>query len=119
MRYTQRLADLGIAPSVGSVGDAYDNAMAESFVATLKRELIKGRVFSSRFEAEISVVEFLGWFNHTRLHSELGDVSPAELEARWALDDANVSGLRPPPQQPTGPTHVAGLYDNTDRLINI
>ncbi len=81
MRYTQRLEDLGIAPSVGSVGDAYDNAMAESFVGTLKRELVKGRVFRTRFEAEIAVVEFLGWFNHTRLHSELGDVPPAEYEA--------------------------------------
>ena len=115
MRYTQRLQDLGIAPSVGSVGDAYDNAMAESFVATLKRELVKDRVFGSRFEAEISVVEYLGWFNHTRLHSELGDVAPAEFEALWSFGDANVSGLRPPPQQPSGPTSVAGLYAMTDR----
>ena len=119
MRYTQRLEDLGIAPSVGSIGDSYDSAMAEGFVSTLKRELVKGRVFSSRFEAEISVVEFLRWFNHTRPHSELGDIPPAAYEARWTLSAANVSGLRPPPQQPTGPTSVAGLYDNTDRLINI
>ena len=117
MRYTQRLQDLGIAPSVGSVGDAYDNAMAESFVATFKRELVKGRVFASRFEAEIAVVEYLGWFNHTRLHSELGDVPPAEFEARWRLSDAIASGLRPPPQQPEGPPSVAGLYAITDRQI--
>ncbi len=110
MRYTQRLEDLGIAPSVGSVGDAYDNAMAESFVATLKRELVKGRVFTSRFEAEISVVEYLGWFNHTRLHGELGDVPPAEFEALWSPGDVNASELRPPAQQASGRTSVAGLY---------
>ncbi len=80
-RYTQRLADLGIAASVGSVADAYDNAMAESFVATLKTELVQGRVFTTRFEAEIAVVEYLGWFNHTRLHRALGDLPPAEFEA--------------------------------------
>ncbi|MCA1699826.1 MAG: integrase core domain-containing protein [Actinobacteria bacterium] len=114
MRYTQRLEDLGIAPSVGSVGDAYDNAMAESFVATFKRELVKGRVFGSRFEAEIAVVEYLGWFNHTRLHGELGDVPPADVEALWRASDATARGLRPPPQQPTGPTSVAGLYAVTD-----
>jgi putative transposase len=81
-RYTQRLADLGIVASVGSVADAYDNAMAESFVGTLKTELIGGRVFATRFEAEIAVVEYLGWFNHTRLHAALGDVPPAEFKAR-------------------------------------
>jgi putative transposase len=72
--------------------------MAESFVATFKRELVKSRVFGSRFEAEIAAVEYLGWFNHTRLHGELGDIPPAEYEARWRLSDANASGLRPPLQ---------------------
>jgi putative transposase len=83
-RYTQRLADLGIAASVGSVADAYDNAMAESFVGTLKTELVAGRVFTTRFDAEIAVVEYLGWFNHTRLHESLGDVPPTEFEALYA-----------------------------------
>jgi transposase InsO family protein len=115
MRYTQRLEDLGIAPSVGSVGDAYDNAMAESFVSTLKRELVKGRVFRSRFDAEIAVVEYLGWFNHTRLHSELGDIPPAEYEALSSRGDAIASGLRPPQQLPQGPPFLAGLYVTTDR----
>lgn len=88
-RYTQRLQDLGIAPSVGSVGDAYDNAMAESFAGTLKTELVKGRVYRSRFEAEIAIVEWIGWFNHRRLHTELGDIPPAEFEARHAEAGAN------------------------------
>src|SRR3954447_19670394 len=84
LRYTQRLADLGIAASIGSVADAYDNAMAESFVGTLKTELIAGRVFTTRFEAELAVVEYLGWFNHTRLHEALGYVPPTEFEALYA-----------------------------------
>lgn len=54
-RYTQRLGDLGITASVGSVADAYDNAMAETFVASLKRDLIGGRTFATRFEAEIAI----------------------------------------------------------------
>ncbi len=79
-RYTQRLSDLGITASVGSVADAYDNAMAESFVGTLKAELVQGRPFKTRFEAELAVVAYLGWFNHTRLHSSLGDLSPDQFE---------------------------------------
>ena len=79
-RYTQRLAELGITRSVGAVADAYDNAMAESFVATLKTELVQGRPFKTRFDAELAVVEYLGWFNHDRLHSSLGDLPPAQFE---------------------------------------
>jgi putative transposase len=55
--------------------------MAESFVGTLKTELVQGRVFPTRFAAEIAVVEYVGWFNHARLHASLGDVAPAEFEA--------------------------------------
>jgi len=90
-RYTQRLADLGIAASVGSVADAYDNAMAESFVGTLKTELVAGRTFTTRFAAELAVVEYLGWFNHTRLHESLGDVPPAEFEALYATQNEPIT----------------------------
>jgi putative transposase len=83
LRYTQRLADLGIAASVGSVADAYDNAMAESFVGTLKTELVNDR--------DIAVVEYLGWFNHTRLHASLGDVPPAEIEALHATQNETIT----------------------------
>jgi hypothetical protein len=55
--------------------------MGESIVGTLKTELVKGRVYRSRFEAEIAVVEWIGWFNHRRLHTELGDIPPVEFEA--------------------------------------
>jgi putative transposase len=80
--YTQTLEDHGVLASVGSVGDAYDNALAESFVDTFKTELIADRVWRSRAKLELAVVEYLGWFNHTRLHQALGDLTPAEFEAQ-------------------------------------
>ena len=70
--------------SVGSVGDAYDNAMAESFVDTIKTELISDRVWRTRSQLELAIVEYLGWFNHGRLHQSLGDIPPAEFEALHA-----------------------------------
>jgi putative transposase len=80
--YTQELTDHHVLASIGSVGDAYDNALAESFVDSFKSELIADRVWRSRSQLELAVVEWLGWFNHTRLHSALGFVPPAEHEAR-------------------------------------
>lgn len=65
--------------------------MAESFVGTLKTELVGGRVFASRFDAEIAVVECLDWFNHTRLHEALGDRPPAEFEALRATPNETIT----------------------------
>jgi putative transposase len=79
-RFTSRLAELGISPSVGSVADAYDNAMAESFVSSFKGELVERSRFRSRDEAELAAVEWIGWYNHRRLHSSLGDLPPSEYE---------------------------------------
>jgi transposase InsO family protein len=78
--YTQELDDHGVLASVGSVGDAFDNAMAESFVDTFKTELIADRVWRSRSQLELAVVEYVSWFNSDRLHESLGDVSPVEFE---------------------------------------
>ncbi len=64
--FTQELSDNGVLASVGSVGDAYDNAMAESFVDSLKTELIKDRVWRSRSQLELAVVEWVSWFNNVR-----------------------------------------------------
>jgi putative transposase len=82
--YTQTLADHGVLASVGSVGDAYDNAPAESFVDSFKTELIADRVWRTRSQLELAVVEYLGWFNHDRLHEALGDVPPVEFEGLYA-----------------------------------
>ena len=78
--YSQTLVDHGVLASVGSVGDAYDNALAESFVDSFKTELIADRVWKSRTQLELAIVEYVGWFNHARLHESLGDLPPAEFE---------------------------------------
>jgi putative transposase len=79
--YTQTLADHGVLASVGSVGDAYDNALAESFVDSFKTELIADRVWRTRSQLELAIVEYIGWFNHARLHQALRDLPPAEFES--------------------------------------
>jgi putative transposase len=78
--YTQTLADHGVRASVGSIGDAYDNALAESFVDSFKTELIADRVWRTRAQLELAVVEYIGWFNDVRLHQALGDLPPSEFE---------------------------------------
>jgi putative transposase len=80
--YTQTLADHGVLASVGSVGDAYDNALAESFVDSFKTELIADRVWRTRTQLELAIVEYVGWFKHQRLHQALGDQPPVEFEAQ-------------------------------------
>jgi putative transposase len=80
--YAQTLDDHGVLASVGSVGDAYDNALAESFVDSFKTELISDRVWQTRAQLELAVLKYIAWFNNTRLHSKLGYLSPAEYERR-------------------------------------
>ena len=80
IRYSERLDEIGAAPSVGSKGDAYDNAMAEAWVATFKSELVDGRRFPSFEHAEHEVLEWIGFYNDERLHEALGDLPPREYE---------------------------------------
>ena len=80
IRYTDRLDELGIAPSVGSRGDVYDNAMAEAWVATFKSELVDGRRFPSLEHAEHEILRWIGFYNEQRLHQALADLAPAEYE---------------------------------------
>jgi putative transposase len=82
IRYTERLADAGAVASVGSRGDSYDNALAESFNGLYKTELIRHRgPWSGLDEVEYATLEYVDWFNHRRLHGELGLIPPAEFEA--------------------------------------
>jgi putative transposase len=91
--YAQVLDDHNVLASVGTVGDAYDNALAESFVDTFKTELIRDRVWRTRGQMELAVLEWVHWFNHDRLHESLGDVPPVEVEdAYWAQLSTSPSG---------------------------
>ncbi len=79
---TEQLAALGIRPSIGTVGDAYDNALAESTIGLFKTELIRRRgPWRTLDDVEIATLEWVDWFNNRRLHTELGDIPPAEHEA--------------------------------------
>jgi putative transposase len=79
--FGKRCREAGIMPSMGSVGDAYDNAMAESFFASLERELLSRRSFKSQAEARMAVFEWIeGWYNPHRRHSALGYRSPVNYE---------------------------------------
>jgi putative transposase len=92
--YTQTLTDNGVLASVGSVGDAYDNSMAESFLDSFKTELISDRVWRTRSQLELAIVEYVGWFNHARLHENLDDLPPAEFEALYAVKDRPTTPIR-------------------------
>jgi putative transposase len=81
--FGKRCREMNVMPSMGSVGDAYDNAMAESFFATLERELLNRRRFRTQIEARMAVFEWLeGWYNPHRRHSSLGYLSPINYERR-------------------------------------
>jgi putative transposase len=89
--FGQILNDHQVLGSIGSVGDAYDNAMAESFVDSFKTELIADRVWRTRSQLELAIVEWVGWFNHARLHESLDDIPPAEFEALYAATNQPIT----------------------------
>jgi transposase InsO family protein len=84
IRYSERLAEAGIAPSVGSKGDSYDNALAETINGLYKAELIHRRgPWRTRESVELATLEWVSWFNHQRLMGPLGHIPPAEAEANY------------------------------------
>ena len=81
MEFGGRLREVGLLPSMGSVADAYDNSMAESFVSTLKLELIHRQSWANRQTARTAIFEYIeGFYNTRRRHSALGHLSPSEYE---------------------------------------
>jgi putative transposase len=84
IKYTERLAEAGIEPSVGSVGDSYDNALAETVIGLFKTEVIHRRRPWRSFEAvEFATLEWVDWFNNRRLLETIGNIPPAEAEANF------------------------------------
>jgi putative transposase len=95
--FGKRCQEAGIMPSMGSVGDAYDNAMAESFFATLEREVLNRRRFRSQAEARMAIFEWIeGWYNPRRRHSGLGYRSPVNYERTHHQARARMVGPLPP-----------------------
>jgi putative transposase len=87
--FGKRCREMNVVPSMGTVGDAYDNAMAESFFATLEREVINRRTFKTQTEARLAIFEWIeGWYNPHRRHSSLGYRSPINFERRQLTQKA-------------------------------
>lgn len=84
IRYTERLAEAGVEPSVGSIGDSYDNALVETIVGLYKTEVIHRRGPWRHIDAvEYATLEWVDWFNHRRLLESIGNVPPPELEVSY------------------------------------
>ena len=84
IRYTERRAEAGAKPSIGSVGDSYDNAMAESIIGLFKTEVIRRRgPWRGLDDVEIATLEWVDWFNNRRLFEDLGWIPPAEAESDY------------------------------------
>jgi len=83
IRYTERLAEAGIEPSVGSVGDSCDNALAETINELYKAEVIHRQSWKSPEAVELATLTRVDWFNHRRLVEPIGNISPAEAEANY------------------------------------
>ncbi len=91
IKYTERLAEAGIEPSVGSVGDSYDNALAETINGLYKAEVIHRRGPWRSFEAvEYATLEWVDWFNHRRLLEPIGNIPPAEAEEQYYAAADNI-----------------------------
>jgi hypothetical protein len=97
IRYTERLAEAGAVTSVGSRGDSYDNALAETIIGLYKTELVRRRgPWKGLDEVEYATLEWVDWFNHRRLLEPIGHIPPAEFEAPyWRKETpSSINGLK-------------------------
>ena len=94
IRYTDKMADSGVIASVGTTGDSYDNALAETVNGLYKSEVIEylKEQWHGVNDVELATLEWVDWFNKTRLHSTIGYVSPFEFEKRY-YDNLTLSGI--------------------------
>ena len=109
IRYTERLAEAGIEPSVGSIGDSYDNALAETVIGLYKTEVIERRGPWRSFEAvEFATLECVDWFNNRQLLEPIGHVPPAEYESGVLRDEGD--------SRHGGRSHVTSSPENPGRF---
>ena len=102
-RFTTRLTDNGIRPSMGSTGDSYDNALMENFWSTLKIELVYRNSWRTRDEAENAIFTYIdGWYNARRIQKDLGYLSPDEYETTWQLTNIDQPDSTSNTPTPTG-----------------
>ena len=108
--FGKRCAEMGVRPSMGSVGDAYDNAMAESFFATLECELIDKRVWKTHTEARHAIFTWIeAWYNPKRRHSSIGQISPIEFERKH--EQSKQAANQPPVNEHGLPTGCCAPVD--------
>ena len=92
IRYSNRLADVGAVASIGSIGDSFDNALAESVIGLYKTECVRhDGPFRGVDDLELATMDWVHWFNETRLHSSIGYVPPVEFEARWREENTSAT----------------------------
>ena len=113
VRYTRRPADAGAVASVGSTGDSYDNALAEAFNSLFKAERIRNRgPWRSIDDLEIAVAENIDWFNHRRLHGEIGLIPPVEFEDQhYRQNPAAATVVASVPSLPLNPERDTEVED--------
>lgn len=101
IKHTTRLMRAGIEPSMGSVGDSYDNALAENLWMLIKTECVRGRVFATRAEANLALFEYIdGFYNSRRIQERLGFLSPIEFEEKHYAEQATAERANLKPRQP-------------------
>ncbi len=116
IRYSERLTEAGIEPSVGSRGDSYDNALAETINGLYKAEMIHRRApWKTRESVELATLEWVAWFNHHRLMEPLGYIPPAEAEANYYRQFSNTIAaaginLNQPASTIPGAVHESHTY---------
>jgi len=102
IRYGERLAEAGIEPSVGSIGDSFDNAPAETINGLYKAEIIHRRgPWKTREAVELATLEWVSWFNHHRLLEPIGYIPPAEAEANYWRQQGQASATNKPAHSAT------------------
>ncbi len=93
IRYTERLAEAGIEPSVGSIGDSYDNAFAESVIGAFKTEVIRQKgQWKSIDDMEFATLDWVCWYNEKRLYEPLGHIPPAEFQQMYYQNQSGLVG---------------------------